>query len=113
MHPMECRQDAGSFISHFTILRAAEYPESNVVKSTGSWEMLEQLLSEMSFVTPAAWPLARSAVAAWPDDVKMSLTVTNKKMLPVDVRNASILKFCSCSVENTPVRFVLKYVCFS
>lgn len=74
--------------------------------------MLEQLLSKMSFITPAAWPLARSAVAAWPDDVKMSSADTNKKMLPVDVRNVSILKFCSCSIENITVRFVLKYVCF-
>lgn len=74
--------------------------------------MLEQLLSKMSFITPAAWPLARIAVPAWPDDVKMGLTDTNKKMLPVDVRNVSILKFCSFSIENITVRFVLKYVCF-
>lgn len=46
------------------------------------------------------------------DDVKTCITDTNEKMLPVVIRNVSILKVCSCYIENINVRFVLKYVWF-
>lgn len=49
MHPMECKWDAGRFRSHFTILKCAEYLKSNVVKSSSSWEMFEQLLFKDEF----------------------------------------------------------------
>lgn len=48
----------------------------------------------------------------WPDDDKTCVTDTNKKILPVDIRHVSILKVCSCYIENINVRFVLKYACF-
>lgn len=51
-------------------------------------------------------------MTAWSDDVKMCIMDANRKILPVDIRNVSILKVCSCYIENINVRFVLKYVCF-
>lgn len=67
----------------------------------------------MSFRTPVVSPLAESVVTVWPDDVKMCITATNKKILPVDTMDVSILKVSSCYIENINVRFVLKYECFS
>lgn len=49
-------------------------------------------------------------MTVWPDDVGTCITDTNKKILPVDIKNGGILKVCSCYMENSSVRFVLKYV---
>jgi len=65
----------------------------------------------MSCITHVVYPLAKSVATVWSDDVKTFITDTNKKILPVDMRNVTILKVCSCCIENTNVRFVLKYAC--
>lgn len=70
-------------------------------------------LSKMSCRTPIVSPSAKSVVTAWPDAVHMCITSTNKKILPVDARDVSILKVSSCCIENINVRFVLKDACFS
>lgn len=73
--------------------------------------MLEQLHFRDEFSNACSQPTARSVVTVWPDDVGTCITDTNEKILPVDIKNVSILKVCSCYMENISVRFVLKYVC--
>lgn len=49
-------------------------------------------LPKMSFIIPFVHPLAKGVVPVWQDDVKMYTADTNKKILPVDIRNVSILE---------------------